>query len=718
VTGLSLHLAPQTHWPWLVAAALLFAALARWSYRFSAPPLPALARRALAALRIVAIVLLLALLAQPVLERARGAEARLVVLLDRSRSMDFAVRPGGESRAAAAAHATEALRRALRGRAGVEVLPFGATLGADSGDAARAATALGDALGQLAASPAGQRATGVVVVSDGAVNAGADPVAAARALGLPVNVLPIGGSPGADRVITAVEAPPDGQVGHSEPVRVHVMSGEPRGRAIPVRLLENGRELAHGTATSAGPGAEAIAELDVTPRASGLAIWTARADTLAGEPSTANNERSVGLEIAPGRIGVLILSAGLNWDLTFVRRALIGDSSLAVNTWTHDSGRWRGLSPTGAARAADALPSSADLRGQAVVVLDGITPADVSADFDRALSAWARDGGGLLVMGGPPPGLSRYRAGALGADLAVRFAPEQFARSAAPAPTDQAGDLAAWDDDPVRGQMAWRNAAPLSDLVPLSPGAGDRVLIAAAGPGPPLVLARRLGRGQAVLVNGTGLWRWSLSPTDELAGERGRRLWRRLVRWLAEPVQGEPVRVKPERWVTAAGEPVRLNATLQDTAFRPLAGARVEGELTAPDGSSRPLRFEPFQAGLYVATLAPPPPGRYRVTVRGRSARGDVEIGHSSAEFAVDRWGLEIAESDPDTATLGAIARATGGLVLSGAKAGGAAGDLARRALSRARPVQTRLWESPWMFALVVGALGVEWAWRRRRGLP
>jgi hypothetical protein len=29
-----------------------------------------------------------------------------------------------------------------------------------------------------------------------------------------------------------------------------------------------------------------------------------------------------------------------------------------------------------------------------------------------------------------------------------------------------------------------------------------------------------------------------------------------------------------------------------------------------------------------------------------------------------------------------------------------------------------RLWESPWLFAVVVGMLGLEWAWRRRRGLP
>src|SRR5206468_17252 len=109
-------------------------------------------------------------------------------------------------------------------------------------------------------------------------------------------------------------------------------------------------------------------------------------------------------------------------------------------------------------------------------------------------------------------------------------------------------------------------------VMPLVAGAGDRVLVAAANSGPPLLVARRGGRGQALLVNGSGTWRWSLSGGDDLAAERGRRLWRGLVHWLAEPVQGEPLRVRPERWLTAGGETVRLLATLQDPSFQPVAG--------------------------------------------------------------------------------------------------------------------------------------------------
>ena len=44
--------------------------------------------------------------------------------------------------------------------------------------------------------------------------------------------------------------------------------------------------------------------------------------------------------------------------------------------------------------------------------------------------------------------------------------------------------------------------------------------------------------------------------------------------------------------VPGCGEPARLFATLQDEAFKPVAGAEVEGDLAGARGSSRRVRFE------------------------------------------------------------------------------------------------------------------------------
>ena len=717
MTDLSLHLAPNAPWLLLLALSVAFLALGVWAYRIAVPPLPRWARRLLPALRVVALLLLAWLLGQPVLERAASGRKRVVVLLDRSASMDLPAGPGEGTRSAAAARAVKALEQAWRGRAGVTVLPFAARLEPDSARAGTSgsagATALGDALAGLAAAPAGQDAGAVIVVSDGAVNAGEDPVAAARALGLPVHAVVVGRAGMPDRVVTEVETQDVARVGRPTVVRARVTSTEARGAPMTVRLLEDGRELARTTVIAPGGGAEATAEFQVVPTRPGLALWTARVDSLPGELTRANDARQIAVEVSPGRLGVLLVSGGLNWDLAFMRRALLGDSSLAVTTFARERGGWRALErhagPGGA-------PAAASLRGQAVVVLDAVPAAEAGPDFDRAFAAFVRSGGGLLVLGGPPPGLARYRAGTLGSELTVTLDGTLVARGGTPQPALEARDLLDWDPDPERGERAWSAAAPLADLAPVRPGAGDRVLIGSADGGPPLLIGRHVGRGQALLVNGTGLWRWSLSGVDELTAERGRVLWRRLVHWLAEPAQAEPLRVRPERWLAAGGEPVRLFATLQDSVFRPVMGGEVTAEAQDAAGHSRPVRFEPRAAGSYEAVLEDLPPGRYRLSAR--AVRGGRELGRAGSEFAVDRWSLELARSLPDSAALAAVARATGGRITDAAQAERWARTLPTRALARGRVESHRLWESPWVFALVIGLLGVEWFWRRRRGLP
>jgi len=710
VNDFALHLAPNAPWPALLLLSLALAALAVWAYRFALPPVPGVQRRLLAFLRAVVLVALVWLLARPVLDRALPASGRRVtVLLDTSASMDLPSAPGGPARSVVAARAAREIASALRGRATVETVPFAATLEGDSTAPQPQSTALGDALGALGARPVERRPDGVIVVSDGVVNAGADPVAAARALGAPVNAVVVGTAPGPDRAVAEVETSPSARVGEATPVRVRVLSTEPRGTAIPVRVLEDGRTLARATVAAPGPGAEAVATLHVTPAKPGLAVWTARVDSLPGDASPLNDSREVAVQVAPGRLGVLVVSGGLNWDLTFFRRALLGDSSLALDTRVRERAGWHSLEHA----AGEPVPS--DLRGKAVVVLDAIAADDVSESFDRALAGFVRDGGGLLLFGGPPPGLLRNGRGALAAEL-------RFARSgnavleARPQPTAAADELLAWDDDPARGDAAWRVAAPLDDVEPIAPGAGDRVLVASQGGGPPLVFARRAGRGPVLLVNGTGFWRWSLAGNDALAGERGRRLWRKAVRWLSEPVQGEPLRVHPERWLFANGERARLFASLQDDAFRPVAGARVTGVANDGRGHSRTLSFEPGEAGSYTAALDGLEPGRWQVSAR--AVKNGRELASATTAFAVDRWSLEALRADPDSATLAAVARAADGRVGDAARAGAWARGLETRVLARRRATSTRLWESPWLFALVVGALATEWTLRRRRGLP
>ncbi len=709
----SLHLAPNAPWLVLLVLSAGIVALALWAYRFAIPPLPVPVRRLLAGLKLAALLALVWLLAQPVWERALGrGESRIAVLLDRSFSMDLPVTAGrAQRRSEVAEQSAEELRRRLGGRSRVQVVPFAGRLATDSTwMRTRSITALGDALAALQGAPEAQELGGVIVVSDGAVNAGQDPVAAARLLGVPVHALVVGRPGQPDRVVTEVQASAHARVGESTPVRVRIESREARGTSFRVRLMDEGRELARTQVVAPGGGAEVVAEFRVVPPRPGLAVWTAEVDSTAGELDAINNRRKVAVEVSPGKLGVLVVAGGLNWDLAFVRRALLGDSSLSLTSWVREQGEWREMESS----RRGGPPQPASLAGRSVVILDGISPAEIGADFDRALASFVRRGGGLLLLGGPTPGLLRYASRELGPALALTPGGAPPQRGGVPLPTADARELLPWDDDAARGERAWRSAAPLSDVADLAPGAGDRVIVRVAGSPTPLLFARPVGRGQALMVNGTGMWRWSLAGNDELAAERARRLGRVAVRWLAEPVQGEPLRVRPERWLSARGEAVRLLASLQDDAFRPVPGAQIAGELRGAGGRPAQVAFTPGASGSYVANLEGLAPGRY--ALQARATKGGREPGRASTEVVVDSWSLEQALSEPDSAGLPALASATGGRVGGGA----ALADWARSSagFARERHDSLRLWESPWVFAFVIGALAVEWAWRRRRGLP
>jgi len=712
LNGASLHLAPNAPWLLLALATLVVALVAMWAYAFRLPPLTAGTRRLLSALRALALTALVWLLAMPVLERALPSSGtRVLVLRDRSLSMDRPERAGAGPRSAAAERAIAELRGALRGRVRLEEQSFASGLLADSvrSTGERAASAPGSALTALARLPVERRPDGVILVTDGAVNAGDDPVAAARALGVPVHGLLVGEATGAGRGIAGVEASSEARVGEATPVRVRVVSGEERGTPIEVRLEDEGRVLARATVASPGPGAEAVAELRVTPSRAGLAYWSARLSPLANDPSPDDDTHGVVVPVAPGKLGVLIVSDGLNWDLTFLRRALAGDSTVELDTRVREQGGWRSLE-----RARSGAPSAGDLAGRSVVVLDGVSGAELGPDFDAALARFVRGGGGLLLLAGGPPGAARFATGQLARELSFAMAGMAPA-PVAPEPRSSGAELLAWDDDPARGARAWREAAPLSSVAGIAPGGADRVLLAGRDGGPPLWLARAVGRGQALLVNGGGVWRWSLNATDDLAGERGRRLWRKTVRWLAEPVHGEPLRVTAERRLVPGGEPVRLGALLQDARFQPVAGAEVTAELSGPGGAARRVTFTPGGAGAYTAEFASPGPGRWQVSAR--ATRQGRELGRARGEFVVDRWTLEALRAEPDSGALASIAEASGGRVGKAADAARWARSLDLRSLVRQRTTSTRLWESPWLFALVVAMLSVEWGWRRRRGL-
>jgi len=297
---------------------------------------------------------------------------------------------------------------------------------------------------------------------------------------------------------------------------------------------------------------------------------------------------------------------------------------------------------------------------------DAATLASVSAaDVRRGLDA-AR----LVVLGGEPAAVGGLTGAGGGAVL--RW----------PGAAGQEGD---WYADPpppsplsaALAGVAWDSLPPAAALAPVVQDSGSIVALTArlarrGAARPVLLLSERGGVRRAELA-ATGLYRWAFR--GGASAEAYRALMAGVAEWLLE---GETGKGKGERAVPVAltapnGRPIVWRWTGSGPA-RDVLVTLTSGTSVRRDT----LRFD--AQGRSELRLGP---GVYRYALAGGSERGMIAV-----EMYSDEW-------RPAGAALAAH---------SGARA------------SALDTVTAR--DRWWLFALAIAAFTVEWAWRRRQGLP
>jgi hypothetical protein len=119
-------------------------------------------------------------------------------------------------------------------------------------------------------------------------------------------------------------------------------------------------------------------------------------------------------------------------------------------------------------------------------------------------------------------------------------------------------------------------------------------------------------------------------------------------------------------------------------------------------------------AGRYQARLPALAAGKYELRLRVPGVATDQTPSMSIGVEPNDEQ--EISDLSPDDQNLRRIATASGGEFLMVDELRSLPQHLAA-VHTTTRPLEYRLWDSPYLFLLVLGCLGVEWAVRKRVGL-
>jgi hypothetical protein len=709
-------------WKILVAAALV--AVSSVLYRRTFPPLPAARRALLAAMRIGAFVLLALLLVNPVFvsKRVEIRKPLVLVLLDRSRSMEIRD-SSGRSRFDDALDRLDRFRAALDGsKADVEVVPFAGALSSTPlrPDSAIRADGEGtDVWGALGAAQRRYRArnlAAIVLLTDGRVTRGM--VSSGESVAAPVYAIGFGDTLGAaDISLDEVVADRVAYRGTIVPVEAVIRASGFKGKTIVVRLLEGGKVRDSAT-RSVNKDEEIIsASLKYAADAEGERRLSVEALPVAGEERRENNAESFRLDVLKDKVRILYIDQYPDWNMTFVRDLVKGSKRLEVEavSWMADRGfvidpgKQSWTFPAGAAGIA---------RFDLVIVSDDAKLFNARPNVE-ALDAFVRAGGSVLFVADENSPLARAASFDLLQPMLglrrvsnprIEYA-EGFARVSAEGAGDAIVSSLAEDGGldampPLPARIAGLAAASGS-RIPL-------VLEDRAGRTPFLVLGRR-GEGLSGAILGFPVWRW------KLAGEEGRRIYDSffggLVQSMAEGGRAPALAVDPDRTVYRAGDPVKLAAYIGSR--RPPEGIRGEvrrkGESRDIPVSAVAFEPDPKRRGYYRAALDPLPPGDYTVVASEVTGSGSGIT--ATASFSVASVSVEMLAPSRDAALLARIAKETGGSYLEGA----GLDALGRRLRFDEQRVERRdIREVRGNAAILAGIvlfLGVEWILRKAWGL-
>lgn len=706
-------------------------------------------RMLLGALRVGAIALLAWCLCRPVLVVAESLEQRNVVavLVDDSRSMriaDVGQQPRAATIRTLAGGPDSALLRALAARYQVRVyrtsaggrVPNVSALGFDGGR-----TRLLGAIARVEDDLAGTPLSGVVVLTDGADNAGSgegapsvgDQLATLRARGVPVYPVGIGSTRFAkDIEIAALGGPRQALRNATVLLDVVVTHRGFDGVSLPLVVEDSGRIVTSATVRLSRDSESTPVRLRVPTPDAGARQLTVRVPIQPGELIAENNTRRALLTVRDQREKVLYVEGEPRPELKFARRAVSGDDQLQLVTLLRSArDKYLRLGVDDSLELVNGFPTSrAQLYGYRAIVLGSIEASFFTGDQLRMLSDFVSErGGGLLLLGGRE---AFAEGGYVGTPLAdvmpvelevtSRSEDERLVEVKAVATADGLRhptlQVAATDS---LVSARWSTLPPLTTVNLLSrakPGAsvllqgrsGDRGLTR------PLLVAQRFGRGRVLALGAQDDWLWQMHADIAVDDSTHERLWRQMLRWLVNDVPDRVEASVDEE--SSPGDAIPLRAIVRDSGFIRRNGALVSAFVTgAGGGASQDVPFEWAidRDGEYSASFVPAADGLQEVRVRAIDG-ADTTLS-PPAYVRVAEPMDEYFNAERRDGLLEQLARETGGRSYSPDRAVDVARDLNYSAAGATAVRRLDLWDAPLALIILLTLLGGEWVLRRRRGL-
>jgi len=771
-------------WTLLLAAAIT---LLVWiGYRWGAPALTPKKRLLLTALRTGFFLLLLLLLLRPVIlltlnEPVRG---RLLVLLDSSASMEQKDRRTDEAdrrRASIAAGlvgpkdsgpvaekpgVNESISRAdllrklaandklrlwerLHDNADLTFYSFGSEVGPAStlskspGIAGGAqeffkgwhtgspSTAIGDSLRQVLDESRGQSLAGILLISDGGNNSGAQPeeiAALAKQDGVPIYVYGTGITKPKDIMVSKITGPRGGFVKEYAEFSVKVRAPGYSGRTFKLVLKEDDKVVKEKEITIPDD-TDHIYTIGYEPTKTKSVRIGASIAPEPDEAESVNNAVTTRFRVLDSKLKVLYIEQEPRWDFRYLLATLDRDPRLLVQCLLYDGDPVK-PEELGKPLLKTFPESRAALVDNAVVILGDVNPAELGETRMKALREWVGDmGGALIFLAGAKNDPFRYGGTPLEPLLPVELKSglaekDWKVRSRDPVPLrlTPAGELSPLlrlAEDPTENRKLWAGFPGVRWTARVArPRPGAQVLLEDSTPANastdglmPVMATMAYGQGAVLYLGFDETYRWR-SKTGETYYSK---IWNQIIQAFAidrQLASSPQIQLQPDRAEYQVGERARISGRLFDREYRPLTEDSVPAtwKIRRPDGTTGP----PVNALLL---SLPGRPGEYELeidaTIEGTYTLTTALDPAAEISFEASKPSLEMSQTAMNEPLLRAVAGISGGEFLREEDLDGLPEKIKSRSATLPVIKKVEPAYSPWWLLILLLLLCTEWLLRR-----
>ena len=736
-------LSPWPIWLWiLVLAGIIVFSI--WCYRGS--PISNTWRSILTSARALILVMVALLLNGPVLESPRKimTSDQVIILLDQSGSMlvpDVETDEGSVTRQDQMTNLLEETRplwnevnqsRAIRwfGFHGYsfekvpedqELIPV---LDDPLGDQTRVDSAISNAIAMSSNSPV----SAVVVFTDGRSDHDLNPknIAEIRSSGIPVIAVPLG-SPEAvgDLVVEQVTSPDQAFTGDRVPIQVAITRRGAANEGFDVVLQDRrtGEELDR---VRIDPGEESRVQSTLLgiPEDGGSATWRVRIEPDTPDLVAENNTNDIDINLLDDPLRVLYIEGSPRWEYRYLKNLLIREDSIqsSIMLLSADSN----FAQEGD-RPLSRLPvTSSEFEEFDVVIIGDLPSSVMSPEQHRLLQeAVANAGAGILWIGGEVATPSSWGSTELADTLPFNGpynlpkigSPVQFSR------TDEADRIGVlqisemgssdWptvlNDERIDwSKMQWAQWIQAEQLKPTATILAETIRVLDQGEPIPLVMAARYGLGRSIYVATDETWRWR-HGRGELLGEQ---FWIQLIRHLGRASLSATrgiAELTPSQRQVPVGQVVQLQMKVFDEStvlqLPDLVSVSIQdsnGRNITEVGIRRSDELRDTWNGAWVPSRS----GRFTLSVNvpGLDIETDIRVEDISQEY-------QQPEADHDA--LERLVEATSGQILLPRDLEKLDEILPDRSITEIEVQRAGLWDTPFIFLLLLLLLASEWTVRR-----